>query len=338
MKLTPSLDRRFLILFLLVIGTGFNLNVSAYDTLQATPASNKKLAYIVSDTKIPFWSIMAKGVQDKANLLGYTVTIYSSNNEAKRELENTFRAIQQNVAGIIISPTSSLTALTLIKFAKKANIPVVISDIGVDSNDYVSYISSDNKNGAYQLGKLLGKKMLEHGWAKGRVGIIAIPQKRANGRARTAGFMQAMKEDGIKAAGISQQATFSYQETYDFSMEFITQSPNLRAIWLQGSNRYQAASDAIMDAGKQDEILLVSFDAEPIFIKLIANGILAGSAMQQPYLMGQNAMSSMGNHLLGKTVNKEVKVPVLVISADNIGSHISRIKRNVLGMDATLTE
>lgn len=338
MKLAPSLDMRLLILCLLVISTGFNSNVNAAEPQRISPSSSKNIAYIVSDMRIPFWSLMAKGLQDKAKLLGYTVTMYSSNNDAKRELENTFLAIQQNVAGIIISPTSSLTAVTLIKLAKKANIPVVISDIGVNSNDYVSYISSDNKNGAYQLGKLLGKKMLEHGWAKGSVGIIAIPQKRANGRARTTGFMQAINEDDIKAAGISQQASFSYQETYDFSMAFITQNPNLRAIWLQGSNRYQAACDAIVDADKQGEILLVSFDAEPIFLKLIPQGILAGSAMQQPYLMGKNAMSAMESHLLGQALKKEVKVPVLVISADNMDRHIGTIKRNVFGVDAILKE
>ena len=338
MKLAPSLDIRLLILFLLVIGTGFNSKLSAAETQRVIPTSSKNIAYIVSDMRIPFWSLMAKGVQDKAKLQGHTVTVYSSNNNAKRELENTFSAIQQNVDGIIISPTSSLAALTLIKFAKKANIPIIISDIGANSHDYVSYISSDNKNGAYQLGKLLSNKMLARGWAQGSVGIIAIPQKRANGRARTAGFMQAINEDGIKAAGIAQQASFSYQETYDFSMAFIAQNPSLRAIWLQGSNRYQAACDAIMDSKKQGEILLISFDAEPIFLKLIPQGILTGSAMQQPYLMGQSAMGSMGNYLLGKTVNKEVKVPVLVISADNIDRHIGTIKRNVLGMDTILRE
>ncbi len=338
MKLAPSLDMRLLILFLLVIGTGFNSKLSAAETQHVIPISSKNIAYIVSDMRIPFWSLMAKGVQDKAKLQGHIVTVYSSNNNAKRELENTFSAIQQNVDGIIISPTSSLAALTLIKFAKKANIPIIISDIGANSHDYVSYISSDNKNGAYQLGKLLSKKMLERDWAQGSVGIIAIPQKRANGRARTAGFMQAINEDAIKAAGISQQASFSYQETYDFSMAFIAQNPSLRAIWLQGSNRYQAACDAIMDSKKQGEILLISFDAEPIFLKLIPQGILAGSAMQQPYLMGQSAMGSMGNYLLGKTVDKEVKVPVLVISADNIDRHIGTIKRNVLGMDTILRE
>ena len=39
---------------------------------------NKKIAYIVSDTSIPFWQIMTKGLKDKSLKLGYEVIIYNS--------------------------------------------------------------------------------------------------------------------------------------------------------------------------------------------------------------------------------------------------------------------
>ncbi len=48
---------------------------------------HKKLAYIVSDTNIPFWQIISKGIKDKSNELGYEIDIYSSNNLKKNELE-----------------------------------------------------------------------------------------------------------------------------------------------------------------------------------------------------------------------------------------------------------
>ena len=250
-------------------------------TIAIVEPAAKRLVYIVSDTKIPFWSIMGKGVQNNANLLGYKLDIYSANNSAKRELELVVKSLKEKVSGLIISPTTSSAASTILKFSKKSGIPVVISDIGADSRDYVSYVSSDNDGGAYGIGKLLAKEMLQQEEGLGSVGIIAIPQKRANGKARTAGFMRAMNEEGVKTAGVFQQRSFSYQETYDFSSQLIGQSPNLRAIWLQGSDRYQAALDAILDAGREGEILLVCFDAEPTFLGLIQKGVLLGAAMQQ---------------------------------------------------------
>jgi len=42
----------------------------------------KKLAYIVSDARIPFWQIMTRGIKNSAKELGYEVEIYSAENNA----------------------------------------------------------------------------------------------------------------------------------------------------------------------------------------------------------------------------------------------------------------
>lgn len=293
---------------------------------------NKKIAYLVSDTKIPFWSIMEKGIRGEAVQNGYGIDVYTADNDPKKELEYAAKAIKDGVSGIIVSPTTSSACATILKLAKSADIPVVISDIGTDGGEYISYISSDNRDGAYKIGKALAKKLKELGWTKGRVGIVAIPQKRLNGQLRTAGFMQAMDEAGIKGADIKQQSEWSEEETYKFSAEMIKKYPDLRAIWLQGSDRYRGALKAIADAGKKKDILLITFDAEPEFLELIPKGVLVGSAMQQPYLMGQKAASMMVAHLRGKTVEKNIQLPILAITADNIEKEMPTIKRNVLGV------
>lgn len=293
----------------------------------------KRLAYLVSDLRIPFWDIMQRGIRSRAEALGYEISVYSAENSAKNELAATAQAIRGKVDGIILSPTNSSAATTILKLSKKAGIPVVIADIGTDGGEYVSYIASDNRQGSYDIGQVLAKRMHELGWDGGSVGIISIPQKRANGKARTEGFMRAMKEAGIKGAGLRQQVSFSYQETYDFSRELIAENADLRALWLQGSNRYLGALDAIADAGKKNEILLICFDAEPEFLDLIPQGVLVGAAMQQPFLMGEEAVNSMDAHLQDRPVNKQLLLPILAISRENIAAKLPVIRRNVLGLD-----
>lgn len=295
--------------------------------------SNKKIVYIVSDLEIPFWQIMSKGIKEKANEFGYEVDIYSSQNLKKNELENLAIALSSKIDGLVISPINSSSAVTLLEIAKTKNVPVVIADIGSDSEDYLSFISSDNQNGAYELGKILTKYMKELEINKeGTVGIIAIPQKRANGKARTLGFMEALNEENIKSAGLYQQVDFSYKETYNYSKKLIDENKNLRAIWLQGSDKYKGALDAIKDSKKEGEIALICFDAEPEFLEMIPKGILIGSAMQQPYLMGQEAVISLDNFFNKKEVVKEKKLPILAISKDNIEEKLQTIKLNVLGI------
>ena len=293
----------------------------------------KKLVYIVSDIQIPFWQIMSKGIKTTANNLGYSVSIYTASNSAKKELENTIKAIKDNVAGIIVSPTNSSACVTILKLAKRANIPVVISDIGADGGEYVSYISSNNFDGAYGIGKILAAKMIQKNWQDGRVGIIAIPQKRINGQQRTAGFLKALKESNIKGAQIRQFEKWTGQESYDFTKEMIEQYPDLKAIWLQTSHSYKNVIQAIKDKKRSKDILLVSFDAEPEFIEMIPKKQLLASAMQQPYLMGKESILAMHKYLSGQKVKQNIQLPILSISNNNIKKELPNIRLNVLGIE-----
>lgn len=301
-----------------------------YPSANSTPT--KTLAYLVSDIEIPFWEIMSRGIKDIAKEYGYTIEVYSAGNTKKTELENTIKAIRSKVDGLIISPINSSSATTILKLAKEAKIPVVIADIGTDGGEYLSYISSNNYQGAYEIGKVLAAKMQSLGWDRdGSVGIIAIPQKRANGKARTQGFIKAMNEANIKRAGIKQQVNFSKKETYDFAKELIANNPKLKAIWLQGSDKYEGALEAINESGKEGEILLICFDAEPIFLDLIPQEVIVGAAMQQPYLMGEKAFEAMMKYFNGQKVAKEIELDVLAISKQNIQKMLPTIRRNVLG-------
>ena len=314
--------------FLLILIFLLNFSTLFADTL------NKKLAYIVSDTSIPFWDIMSRGIKNSAKNLSYEVEILNSQNDLKTELDHTIKVINEKVSGIIISPNNSSSCATILKLAKKANIPVVIADIGTESGEYISYISSDNKNGAYDIGEILSTKISTLNIQNPKVGIIAIPQKRLNGQERTAGFMKAMDESSIKATNIKQQITFSKEETYNFTKELINENPELNAIWLQGSDKYQSALDAIYESGKKDKILLLTFDAEPEFLELITNNTLVGSAMQQPFLIGEKAVENMDKYLNNQPIEKNNKLPVLAISKENIDVNLTIIKRNVFGIDS----
>ncbi|WP_404384226.1 substrate-binding domain-containing protein [Caenispirillum salinarum] len=291
-----------------------------------------RLAYLVSDLGIPFWDIMWRGVRSEAARRGYAVEVFSAGNSPRDELGHVVQVIRQGVQGLIVSPTTSSACVTILDLAEKAGIPVVISDVGTDGGRYVSTISSDNEAGAHGIGVILANALAERGWLDGSVGIVAIPQKRANGQARTAGFMRAMEERSIRVSGIRQQMDFSYQETFDHTSDLLRADPALRAIWLQGSDRYQAALDAIAAAGRTGEVLLLTFDAEPEFLDLIPQGVLVGAGMQQPFLMGEKAAAAMDRHLRGETVDQVRKLPVLAVSQDNIEELTPLIRRNVLGL------
>lgn len=302
------------------------VSVSAY-------GSQKKVAYLVSDIRIPFWSILAKGIESNANKLGYAFEAYSANNSKKTELQNAVKVIREKYDAIIVSPISSSTCSTILKLAQKASIPVVIADIGTDSGEYLSFIASDNFKGAYDLGKVLVAHFRSKGLSSASVGIVSIPQKRKNGQLRTQGFLKALNETAYIGGGLLEQVDFSYFETFGHTKKLLQRNSAIKAIWLQGSDRYKAALDAIKAMGKEGEVSLLTFDAEPEFLDLIPKGILVASGMQQPFLMGEKSMQSIDDHFHGKKVEKLQQLEVLAISTQNIKKNLSLIKRNVLGVE-----
>lgn len=80
--------------------------------------------------------------------------------------------------------------------------------------------------------------------------------------------------------------------------------------------------------------MLLCFDAEPEFVEMIRKQQLVGAGMQQPFLMGEKAVTAMHMHFEGMSVNKKQLIDVLAVSGTNLEQLLGTIKRNVLGQDA----
>ena len=294
-------------------------------------AEGKRLAYLTPGLDLPFWRTLAKGIEDDAKSRGGGSTTYDSHNSAQTQLQNAQDAIAKRVDGIIISPTDSSTAPSVIAAAKRAEIPVVIADIGTSGGEYVSFIISDNEKGAYGVGKALAAAMKAKGWDKGTVGLVTISLARNNGKARTNGFMKAMDEAGIKQAALSQMQSYTADETFRFVQDMVTAHQDMRGLFVETDQPSLGALRALHAARKENEILLAAFDGIPDFIELIGNGSIVASGMQQPYLMGQRSAQAMFDHFDGKTPEKQILVPILVVTKENVKQLEPTVRKTVFG-------
>jgi len=295
-------------------------------------AAGKRLAYLTPGLDLPFWRTLSKGIEDVAKQNGGTSTTYDSHNSAQTQLQNAQDAIAKQTDGIIISPTDSSTAPSVIAAATRANIPVVIADIGTNSGEYVSFVISDNEKGAYGIGQVLAKAMTAKGWNHNTVGLVTISLARLNGKARTAGFMKAMDEAGIKQGALSQMQTYTADETFKFVQDMLTAHPDMRGLFIETDQPTIGALRALKAAHRDGEVLVAAFDGIPEFIDLIASGQIVGSGMQQPYLMGQSAAGAMFDHFAGKTPAKKILVPILVVDQENLKQTAPIVRKTTFGL------
>ncbi|MGC7101995.1 LacI family DNA-binding transcriptional regulator [Amycolatopsis lurida] len=70
------------------------------------------LALVISDVENPFFTAIARGVEDVAQTAGYSVVLCNSDENAEKERRYLDVALQERVAGVVLSPTGGDTDVT----------------------------------------------------------------------------------------------------------------------------------------------------------------------------------------------------------------------------------
>lgn len=286
------------------------------------------IAYLTPGLDLPFWKYLADGIEAKAAENNVSVQVYDSKNDASTQLQNAQDAITKQVDAIIISPTDSSSAPAVLNAAKEAGIPVIIADIGTDSGEYESLIISENEKGAREVGEYLAEYMKEQGW-DGPVGQVTISLARKNGQLRTAGFESAMTENGFEIADIRQLEDYTRAEAEGFAQDLLTAYPNIRAIFGQTDEPALGVLKAVEGANKLDEVAVVGFDATPETIERIKEGKMLAASVQQPVLMGEMSFDAALSVLKGEEVEKEIYVPTILVTKENVPEVEEELKRTV---------
>jgi len=312
--------------------TALRMATAAYLTLASAQALSAEIVYVAAKADLPFWSTVAEGVKSVADSGGYEFLELDSNLSAESQLANVRRAIERKAAGIVISPTNSKSAEAALALANKANVPVTIADIGTNGGDYVSFVKSDNYRGSYDVGAELAAVMKARRWVKADYGMITIELTRKNGKDRTDGFRDAMEDAGFAAeAVLRQMKDYSADETYRFVRDILATQPRIRGFFIETDQPVDGAMRAVKEAGKEADVLLVSFDAMPRVARVLKSGGLVAVGMQQPYLMGASAAGALVSYLHGHMPAKEILVPVLVATGRNIDQLMPIASKTVFG-------
>jgi len=146
------------------------------------------LALIITDITNPFFTTLARGVEDTASDAGFTV-IFCNTDESQEEEDKYLQVLlQKQVDGFLLVPAhSSPESIDLIQ---KHGTPVVVLDRRVPEAN-VDVVRGDSFGGAYQLTRLL--LSLGHR----RIAIVSGPQAVSTSSDRVSGYQQALKEAGL---------------------------------------------------------------------------------------------------------------------------------------------
>ena len=98
----------------------------------------------------------------------------------------------------------------------------------------------------------------------------------------------------------------------------MTGNPDLTAIYATGEPALLGAVAAVESQGRKDKVKIVGWDLTAQAIKGIDEGFVVGVIQQDPAGMGAAAVDALVRLNKGETVEKNIAVPVTIVTKDNV--------------------
>lgn len=299
----------------------------ALTATQASFAADKKTLAFVVNVPADFWTIARAGTNKaQAELPNYNIEFYipgeMSAAAQKKILED---LLARGVAGVAISPVNPDDSTAILnEVASKA--VLITHDADAPKSNRLMYVGTDNVAAGRQAGELM-KKALPNG---GKAMLFVGTMDAANARERSQGIKEAIAGTKIEIidirtdGGDQAKAKANVEDT-------LTKYPDidlLVGLWAYNTPQIYNAVKAL---GKAGSVKIVGFDEDQQTLKGVAEGVIDGTVVQQPYEFGYQSMINMAKLIEGdKSVIPENKlqiVPTQIIDKSNVKEFGDNLKK-----------
>jgi ribose transport system substrate-binding protein len=296
------------------------------DSESAATANRRALtiAVIPKGTSHEFWkSIHAGAIQASQELAaqGDSVQIIWKGPLREDDREQQIQVVEgftsQGVQGIVLAPLDNRALVRPVEEARRAGVPTVIIDSGLESDSIVSFVATDNMKGgrlaAARIGELLG--------GKGRVLMLRYAEGSASTTEREKGFMAELQEKfpGITVVSSDQYAGPTRETAKRTAENLLNQHGGaLDGIFTPNESSTVGMLLALQDLGKAGKVKHVGFDAGETLVDALRAKQLDGLVVQNPMRMGYLGVKTMVDHLRGRPIERHIDTGVMIVTQANM--------------------
>jgi LacI family transcriptional regulator len=153
----------------------------------ATKRTNM-IGLILPDITNPYFPVLARGIEDAAHRLGYSLFISNTDNDPQLERKYIYDMVEQQVGGIVLI-SSSLDDQTMLELAH-LDIPIVLCDRLIPGAPFNAVLIDDFRAAYEAVTYLIGQGHV-------RIAHLAGPNNIHSAESRKRGYLQAMQDAGL---------------------------------------------------------------------------------------------------------------------------------------------
>ena len=292
----------------------------------APGAKSYSVAVIPKGTTHEFWKSIHAGAVKAAQELssqGTKVDLTWKGPLREDDREQQIQVVEgftsQAVNGIVLAPLDNRALVRPVEEAKRAGIPTVIIDSGLESENIVSFVATDNLRG----GELAAERMGELLSGKGKVLLLRYQEGSASTEQREKGFLTRLQSafPNIEVISSDQYAGATRDSAKRASENLLNRFGNeVQGIFCPNESSTSGMLLALQDINKAGKVIFLGFDATQTFIDAMKRKELQGIVVQNPFNMGYLGVKTMVEHLTGNSVERRIDTGVTMITPDNIDS------------------
>jgi simple sugar transport system substrate-binding protein len=259
-------------------------------------------------------SANTKSVQDSAEEAGVELKFSDAQQKQENQIKAIRSYIQQKVDVIAFSPVVETGWDTVLQEAKRANIPVILTDRAVDSEDdslYETFLGSDFVLEGEKAGEWLVENAAEADTdGDGDVNVVQLEGTTGAAPAidRAEGFATAIAADDTISVGQSQTGDFTRDGGKQVMEAFLQSEPTgIDVVYAHNDDMGLGAIEAIEAAGlvPGEDIKIITVDAVKDGMQALADGKISYIVECNP-LLGPQLMDLAEKVVAGEEVEKRV--------------------------------
>ena len=279
--------------------------------------STRTIGLIVADISNPFFSGLARIIENEAKLRGYTVIMGSSDENLEKYSDLAANFLNRQVDGLIIVPVEH-AAEQLLSLQKK-KFPFVLIDRGIKDLT-CSQVLIDNAGASSHAVELL----VGHGYKK--IGMVVYDTSLEHMKARIAGYKKALKKNHITAdkQWIRKVSYAHLEEDIDIAIQSLVKEQKVDAIFFASNSIAVQSLKRInaMGVNIPSQLGVVSFDESDSFDFFYSPVTYVRQDLQK---IGEQAVQLLVEHI--KDANRPPStqiIPAEIIVRESSGSKKKR--------------
>ena len=271
-----------------------------------------RIAVVLKALTNQYWQGIEAGVEAAAEDFGVEITLQAASSESAQTEQLTIAQtmVSQEYDAYILAPESTSNLSPAVDQIRSQGAPIVnVDDARIPATVYVG---PDHKLDGQGAAEFLAENLPEGAQVaqvEGQAGSSAAVL-------RIEGFEEGAQEAGLDLVS-SVPGDWDADKAYAAAQQILSQNPEVGGIYANNDTMAVGVAQAVIDAGRAGEVLVVGTDGVPEALAGIREGTMAATLSPLPYYEGYWAVEAAVRLLEGQDVPAWVVAPAQLITEEN---------------------